>query len=60
VLIAELIRKKRDGGELTAEEIDFLVAGITDGTVTDAQGRRMKVGSGAFLPTAIGMPYVKE
>jgi thymidine phosphorylase len=37
VLIAELIRKKRDGGELTAEEIDFLVAGITDGTVTDAQ-----------------------
>ena len=37
MLIAELIRKKRDGGELTAEEIDFLVAGITDGTVTDAQ-----------------------
>jgi thymidine phosphorylase len=37
VLIAELIRRKRDGGELTAEEIEFLVAGITDGSVTDAQ-----------------------
>jgi thymidine phosphorylase len=37
VLIAELIRRKRDGGELTAEEIEFLVAGITDGSVSDAQ-----------------------
>jgi thymidine phosphorylase len=37
VLIAELIRRKRDGGELTPEEIDFLVAGITDGSVSDAQ-----------------------
>jgi thymidine phosphorylase len=37
VLIAELIRKKRDGGELSEEEIEFLVAGIADGSVTDAQ-----------------------
>ncbi len=37
MLVAELIRRKRDGGELTAEEIEELVAGITDGTVTDAQ-----------------------
>jgi thymidine phosphorylase len=37
VLIAELIRRKRDGGELTPEEIEFLVQGITDGTVSDAQ-----------------------
>jgi thymidine phosphorylase len=37
VLTAELIRRKRDGGELSAEEIASLVNGIADGTVTDAQ-----------------------
>ena len=34
---AELIRRKRDGGELSAGEIEQLVTGITDGTVSDAQ-----------------------
>ena len=37
MLPAELIRRKRDGGELSASEIDQLVAGITDGSVSDAQ-----------------------
>ncbi|MDE3133627.1 MAG: hypothetical protein KGL15_06155, partial [Acidobacteriota bacterium] len=37
MLIPELIRRKRDGGELSAAEIERLVAGITDGSVTDAQ-----------------------
>ena len=37
MLAAELIRRKRDGGELSTEEIEFLVAGITDGSVSDAQ-----------------------
>jgi thymidine phosphorylase len=37
MLPAELIRRKRDGGELTAGEIEELVAGITDGTLSDAQ-----------------------
>jgi thymidine phosphorylase len=37
MLTAELIRKKRDGLELSAGEIDQLVAGIADDTVTDAQ-----------------------
>jgi len=37
MLTPELIRKKRDGGELTAEEIEELIAGVTDGSVTDAQ-----------------------
>jgi thymidine phosphorylase len=37
VLAAELIRKKREDGELSAEEVEFLVAGITDGSVSDAQ-----------------------
>jgi thymidine phosphorylase len=37
VLIAELLRKKRNGGELSPEEIDFLVGGIADGSVSDAQ-----------------------
>jgi thymidine phosphorylase len=37
MLTAELIRRKRDGGELSAEEISQLVFGIADGSVTDAQ-----------------------
>src|SRR5579859_1255977 len=37
MLVAELIRIKRDGGELSAEQIDELVRGIADGTVSDAQ-----------------------
>ena len=37
MLAAELIRIKRDGGELDAAQIGELVSGITDGTVTDAQ-----------------------
>ena len=34
---AELIRHKRDGGVLSAGEIDALVAGIVDGSMSDAQ-----------------------
>jgi thymidine phosphorylase len=37
VLTAELIRRKRDGGALSEEEIEFLISGIADGTVSDAQ-----------------------
>ncbi len=37
MLTAELIRRKRDGYELSADEISQLVRGIADGTVTDAQ-----------------------
>ena len=37
MLVAELIRRKRDGVELSADEIAELVRGIADGTVTDAQ-----------------------
>ncbi len=33
----EVIRKKRDGQELTAAEIKFMVNGITDGSLSDAQ-----------------------
>jgi thymidine phosphorylase len=36
-LAQEVIRRKRDGRALTAEEIEWLVAGITDGSVSDAQ-----------------------
>jgi thymidine phosphorylase len=36
-LAQEVIRRKRDGHALSAEEIDWLVAGITDGSVSDAQ-----------------------
>jgi thymidine phosphorylase len=37
MLVPELIRTKRDGGELSDEEIRFLVEGIADGSVSDAQ-----------------------
>jgi thymidine phosphorylase len=37
MLAAELIRRKRDGLELSADELEWLVNGITDGTVSDAQ-----------------------
>ena len=33
----ELIRRKRDGGTLTAEEVAFLVRGIADGGLSDGQ-----------------------
>ena len=36
-LAQEVIRRKRDGAALSAEEIEWLVAGITDGSVSDAQ-----------------------
>jgi thymidine phosphorylase len=37
MLPAEVIRRKRDGVALTREEIAFLVGGITDGGLSDAQ-----------------------
>ena len=33
----EIVRKKRDGGTLSAEEIQFFVRGIPDGSVTEGQ-----------------------
>jgi thymidine phosphorylase len=33
----EIVRKKRDGGALSAEEIQFFVRGITDNSVTEGQ-----------------------
>lgn len=37
LLPQEIIRRKRDGQSLRAEEIEAFVAGITDGTIVDAQ-----------------------
>ena len=37
MLAAEVIRRKRDGHALTTEELRFLVTGITDGSLSDAQ-----------------------
>lgn len=35
--IVEIIEKKRDGIELTNEEINFWISGVTDGSVKDYQ-----------------------
>ncbi|MBS3942661.1 MAG: pyrimidine-nucleoside phosphorylase [Dethiobacter sp.] len=35
--VYDLILKKRNGGELTREEIDFLISGYVDGTIPDYQ-----------------------
>ena len=37
MLAAEVLRSKRDGAKLSPEEIRFLVGGITDGSLSDAQ-----------------------
>jgi len=37
MLTSELIRRKRDGEELSGDEVSALVAGIADGSVSDAQ-----------------------
>ncbi|WP_122519236.1 thymidine phosphorylase [Pannonibacter phragmitetus] len=37
MLAQELIRKKRDGGQLTREEIAFFVKGLADGSVSEGQ-----------------------
>ncbi len=33
----DIIKKKRDGGELTREEIGFFIGGVTDGSIPDYQ-----------------------
>lgn len=37
LLPQEIIRRKRDGGMLRADEIEFMVGGLTDGSIGDGQ-----------------------
>ncbi len=37
MLMTDIIGKKRDGGELSAEEIRFFIDGVTDGSIPDYQ-----------------------
>ena len=55
MLVPELIRRKRDGGELTPEELGFLVRGISDGSVSDAQ-----VGALAMAVVVRGMSVAER
>ncbi len=41
MLFVELIRKKRDGGELSRDEIEFIVSGYTRGATSRLSGRRV-------------------
>ena len=41
--MVELIEKKRDGGSLTTEEINFFIQGYTDGTIPDYQASALLV-----------------
>ena len=33
----DIIKKKRDGGELSSEEIKYFIEGVTDGSIPDYQ-----------------------
>ena len=33
----DIIKKKRDGGELSTEEIKYFIGGVTDGSIPDYQ-----------------------
>ena len=37
MLMTDVIAKKRDGGELSAQEIEFFINGVTDGSIPDYQ-----------------------
>ncbi len=37
MLMTDIIAKKRDGGELSAEEVAFFIKGVTDGSIPDYQ-----------------------
>ena len=37
MLMTDIIGKKRDGGELSREEIEFFIKGVVDGSIPDYQ-----------------------
>ena len=41
----DVIRRKRDGGTLRRREIEYFVAGVTDGTIPDYQAAALLMGS---------------
>lgn len=58
MLAQELIRKKRDGGELGRAEIDFVVRGITDGSIGEGQIAAMAMAvfyHGLSRPERVGL-----
>ena len=54
--VVHIISKKRDGGELTADEIGFIVNGYVRGTVADYQMSSWAMAEPATRPATNRIP----
>ena len=57
LLPQEIIRRKRDGLELTESEIRFMVAGLTDGSISEGQIEAMDTVALAHILGGLGAEF---